>query len=107
MKRYFTIPISVLLLAGVAWLQVPPPRPKAIADLIPPGALLAIEAKDFRSLLSSWDQSQAKAKWLKSANYEQFTQSNLFQKMSGVFDEYKAASQFAPGLAGHSASRRK
>ncbi len=99
MKRYFTIPIGVLLLTGVAWLQVPPPRPKAIAELIPPGALLAIEAKDFHALLSSWDQSQAKAKWLKSANYEQFTQSNLFQKMSGVFDEYNAASQLAPGLA--------
>ncbi len=99
MKRYLKLPIGVFLVAGVAWLQVAPARPKAITELMPPGALLAIEAKDFHALLSAWDQSQAKAKWLKSANYDQFAQSNLFQKMIGVFDEYKAASQLAPGLA--------
>jgi hypothetical protein len=98
MRRNTILLLSFFLIAGVAWLQVLPPRDRPLSELIPAGALLSIEAKDFGAQLADWNRSQVKAKWLLSQNYDAFAQSNLFTKINNVFAEYTSASGFVPGL---------
>lgn len=98
MKRYLAVVLGSLLLAGVAWVQVAPSRQRPLAELMPAGPLLYLEAKDFNGLLREWRQSPTKAKWLASGNYSTFAQSNLFQKLAGVYDEYARGASFAPGM---------
>ena len=98
MRSKFLFISAFFLLAGVAWLQVLPPRERPLSELIPAGALLSIESKDFGAQLSEWNRSRAKANWLASANFNAFQQSNLLQKMSGVYAEYANAAGFTPGL---------
>lgn len=98
MRRSIAVGGGVLLLAGVAWLQVAPARARALAEWIPAGSLLYLEAKDFNGLLREWQQSKTKGTWLKSSNYAAFAESNLFQKLNGMYEEYGRAASFVPGL---------
>lgn len=59
--------------------------------LLPEGALLSIEAKDFSSLLKDWDASPEKRSWLLSDNYAEFSNSRLFSRLSQAQDEFSAA----------------
>ena len=99
MKRAAVI-IGILLgAAGVAWLQTLAPTADP-ATLMPSGALLYVRAADFGRLIGDWNGSAVKRDWLASDNYAVFAQSNLFQKLGGVYDEYSKAMGFTPGLAG-------
>jgi hypothetical protein len=99
MKRAVLLLALLLSAAGYVFLQTPAPRTD-LAALMPGGALLYLEARDFEKLLREWDQSKLKAGWLSSDNYEQFSRSNLLQKLEGVYREYGAAAGFLPGLSG-------
>jgi hypothetical protein len=59
--------------------------------LLPEGALLAIEARDFSSLLRDWNTSEEKRVWLTSDNYSAFSNSRLFGRLSQAQDEFSAA----------------
>ena len=59
--------------------------------LLPEGALLSIEARDFGSLLRDWNTSEEKRAWLTSDNYSAFSNSRLFGRLSQAQDEFSAA----------------
>lgn len=91
--------VAVLLsAAGVAWWRISAQPARPLAELMPEGALLYLEASDFSRLLNEWNTSKIKRDWLAGANYQVFAQSNLFGKLSGVYDEYGKAAGFTPGL---------
>lgn len=66
--------------------------------LMPEGALLYIEAKDFSSLLRDWTASPEKAQWLKSDNYRVFSNSRLFLRLGKASDEFAAAAGLPPSM---------
>ena len=70
-----------------------------VTGLIPPGALLCLEAKDFHAELSAWNASPEKQRWLASARYEGFSRSNLFLKLAAAWQEFSSAAGFVPDWA--------
>jgi len=101
MKKVLLFATLLAPAAGYFYLQqtAAPPPPK-LAALMPGGALLYLEAQDFGRLLREWDASNVKSDWLASENYEVFSRSNLFTKLSEVYDQYSVAAGFVPGLGG-------
>jgi len=96
MKLRLSNSVSVLLLGcGVAFAvgvveQAIKPKPELPA-LLPEGALLSIEARDFSSLLRDWNTSEEKRAWLLSNNHAAFSNSRLFTRLSQAQDEFSAA----------------
>jgi len=97
MKRALLIIGLLLCAAAYVFLQTAPASPN-LATLMPSGALLYVEAPDFSRLLRDWNTSQVKTDWLRSANYDVFSRSNLFTKLQGVYTEYGDAVGFLPDL---------
>lgn len=100
MKKIVWTAAGILALATLAWVQVIRPAPRELASLMPAGPMIYLEARDFHSLLSDWNQSRVKQNWLKSANYSVFSNSNLLQKLEGLYQEYGSVAGFLPGLSG-------
>jgi len=96
MKRRLWISVGVLLLGcGVVFAvgaleRVLTPQHE-LPSLLPDGALLSIEARDFRSLLHDWSASEEKRAWLVSDNHAEFSNSRLFTRLSQAQDEFSAA----------------
>lgn len=100
MKRRLWIAVGVLLLGcGVVYAvvalkltleQAATPKP-GLPALLPEGALLSIEARDFGSLLKDWNTSEEKRAWLLSDNHAAFSNSRLFGRLSQAQDEFSAA----------------
>jgi hypothetical protein len=97
MRKAVIVIVILLGLAGLVWLQTAPPAPD-LATYMPSGALLYLSASNFGRLVHEWDQSRLKQNWLASDSNAVFQQSNLFSKLGGVYNEYSAATSFAPGL---------
>lgn len=97
MKRLTLLSVFLLAAAGYAFFQTRTP-PSDLAAYMPGGALLYLEAPDFGRLLREWDSSQVKTDWLGSADYEVFSRSNLFSKLSEVCGQYGEAVGLRPGL---------
>lgn len=97
MKRAFLVLALLLLAAGYVYLQTTAKAPK-LANWMPGGALVYLEAPDFGHLLRDWDSSKVKADWLQSDNYSVFSRSNLFIKLQEVYGHYGEAAGFAPSL---------
>jgi hypothetical protein len=95
------IGIGVVVATVGAVVQTPaqPPRQTAITALLPAGATLVLQAKDFASLVGDWNTSPEKTKWLSSANYEAFSRSRLFLRLKGAFDEFSTAAGVPPNMA--------
>ena len=93
--------IGVVLATAGALLQTPaqPPRQGGLAAVLPAGASLVLQAKDFASLVGDWNTSTEKTKWLASANYEAFSRSRLFLRLKGAYDEFSTAAGVPPGMA--------
>lgn len=70
-----------------------------LPSLLPEGALLFIEARDFGGLLHDWNASPEKSAWVTSNNYAEFSRSRLFSRLSQAQDEFSTAA----GLAADSA----
>jgi hypothetical protein len=66
------------------------PKPELPA-LLPEGALLSIEARDFGGLLHDWNTSEEKRVWLTSDNNSAFSNSRLFGRLSDAQVEFSAA----------------
>lgn len=98
MKRKLLWVGAALLATGVAYLQTTT-TDRPLAGLIPTGALAYAEARNLNGLLREWNTSAVKSDWLTSANFSVFANSNLYQKLSGVFEQYAAAAGFKPDLA--------
>jgi len=96
MKRRLWISIAILLLgcgavfAVGALEQAIKPKPE-LPSLLPEGALLSIEARDFSSLLRDWNSSEEKRAWISSDNHAAFSNSRLYERLSQAQDEFTAA----------------
>ena len=99
--RYILIATAVLIIcAGVLFgaRQLLTPRDKAIADMMPPGALFYLETPDFHSLLADWNGSPEKQEWLASDNYAVFSRSRLFGRLSQAQTEFATAAGIPPDM---------
>ncbi|MBV9084580.1 MAG: hypothetical protein JOZ62_18045 [Acidobacteriaceae bacterium] len=61
---------------------------RPLASLIPPGALLYLEAKDLHGLLDEWNNSAEKKLWLTSTNHDVLSRSRLLQRLEQAHDEF-------------------
>jgi hypothetical protein len=61
---------------------------RVLSSLMPPGSLFYVQAKDFGSLLSSWNNSSEKRHWLTSSNFQVLALSRLMQRLSQAQDEF-------------------
>ncbi len=90
--------ILVILLAGVlvaaGFYQATRPAPRPPAEIVPGGALLVLEAKDFFELLAAWNGSAEKKAWLAGDNYKVFSRSRLFLRLEEALNEFAAVGGF-------------
>ena len=94
MKRVIIFVLIATACLGVSWgaYQATTSRPEpALSRYFPSGALLYLQAKDFSSLLSAWDNSDENRLWLKSNNYEVFSRSRLFLRLKDANTEFSKA----------------
>lgn len=97
MKWPGVLSLAGLGIAAAALIQAPAPR--SLSVYIPAGPLLTLEAQDFSSLLRDWNGSEEKKRWLDSANYQVFSRSKLYQRLSSAQDEFAAAAGLPPDMA--------
>ncbi len=101
LKPYWTVLISAALAITASlsvWLHAQTVDARPIPSLMPPGALLYLEAKDFSSLLGSWNRSAEKRRWLASTNYQTLSLSRLVQRLSQAEDEFAAIAGMPIGM---------
>ncbi|MGA7415766.1 MAG: hypothetical protein WBW33_35170 [Bryobacteraceae bacterium] len=101
-KSYRPVSVALglcLLVAGAVWLraQFSPPQ-KPMPTLMPPGALIYLEAGDFGSLLNRWNASGEKRAWLTSANYSVVSRSRLLGRLQQVQGEFETAVGVSPQM---------
>ena len=75
------------------------PAGTKLAAMLPRGALLTIEEKDFAGLLKHWSDSPEKAAWLKSDNFSVFSRSRLFGRLGDAQNEFAAAAGLPPDMS--------
>jgi len=88
----FLAALSTAILAA-SWgaYQAASPAEPELSRFVPSGALLYLQARDFSSLLSDWDRSEEKKAWLKSKNYDQFSNSRLLLRLKDAGTEFSNA----------------
>lgn len=98
MKRgiVFLLIGAISLSVGWAAYQNTPAEEPAFSRYCPSGALLYLQAKDFSSLLSDWNDSPQKQQWVKSANYQVFSNSRLLLRLKGASEQFAAAAGLPP-----------
>lgn len=93
--------VAGMLAAGpLVWVlaqTVNTPRP--LSEVVPAGAMIYLEAKNFSGLVADWNGSREKTTWLSSANYQVFSRSALFGRLGRVFEEYASGVGVAPDLS--------
>jgi len=62
-----------------------------LPSLLPEGALLSIEARDFSALLHDWNSSSEERAWVTSDNHAAFSNSRLFARLAQAQNEFSAA----------------
>ena len=100
MKRASFILSCLLFLGALAWSSRPTTFAEAIdfAPNMPHGAILYLQARDFSALLHDWNDSAVKQNWLKSSNYEVFSQSRLFLRLKEAQGQFAAAAGLPPDM---------
>lgn len=90
-----TICASVLCLSAV-----PQARPdvQPLATLMPRGAVLYLQARDFSELLREWNASPVKQQWLKSDNYDVFSRSRLVFRLEEAQKQFALTAGVPPNL---------
>jgi hypothetical protein len=73
-------------------------EPPSLAAILPDGALFYLESPDFQSLITDWNQSPEKQAWLKSDNYDVFSRSRLFERLSAAEAEFATAAGLPPDM---------
>jgi hypothetical protein len=71
----------------------------SLTGMLPQGALLTIEARDFAGLLKRWNGSPEKTAWLKSDNYGVFSRSRLFGRLGDAQSEFAQAAGLPPDMS--------
>ena len=70
-------------ISATLWLlaQAVAPAPKPAMDLMPAGAVLYIEARNFGKLLADYNASPEKKSWIQSSNYQALLRSHLITRL--------------------------
>ena len=93
---------AAVLLGLASWALMQAQAPSAgggLAEIVPSGPVLMLEAQDFSSLLQDWNNSSEKQQWLASANYQMFSRSRLFFRLAEAHNEFTAAAGFSPDMS--------
>ena len=93
---------AAVLLGLASWALMQAQAPSAgggLAEIVPSGPVLMLEAPDFSSLLQDWNNSSEKQQWLASANYQMFSRSRLFFRLTEAHNEFTAAAGFSPDMS--------
>jgi hypothetical protein len=100
MKLVRIVCVAALLAgaAGWAFFQSAPAPSRPLAETVPAGPLLYLEAKDFSRLVRDWNASPEKEAWVKSDNYAVFARSHLLLRLTDARDEFAAAAGFPPDM---------
>jgi hypothetical protein len=99
MRRVLLLsPIAAAIAAMIFW-ALAQTAPQPMPSLFPAGAVLYLEAKDFRALFADWNGSPEKRDWLASANYDEFSRSQLFLKLGDAQTQFAAAAGVPPDYA--------
>jgi len=101
MKRInWRFPAAAASLAALSpWWALAQAAPRPLAALFPSGALLYLEAKDFRALVADWNASAERRAWLASANYQVFSRSHLWLRMADTQRDFAKAAGVPPDYA--------
>lgn len=78
----------IALTLGGFWLRAQQEETRSLPSLLPSGALLYLEAKNFQSVLNQWNLSTEKKSWLASENFEILSRSRLLQRLGQAQDEF-------------------
>ncbi len=98
-RRIVIYTAGAAALATLFW-AVAQPAPAPMASLFPAGAVLYLEAKDLGALLADWNgSSEKRVDWLASENYEGFSRSQLFLKLSDAQSQFATAAGVPPDYA--------
>ena len=104
MRLYRQAMVLALLVAGaggmISWSLFQPQASSRhpLDQIVPEGALLYIEAKDFSALLKDWRASAEHAQWIKSDDYRVFSNSRLFLRLGQASDQFAAAAGIPPDM---------
>lgn len=91
---------AVLLgVAGWAFFQAAPAPARPLAEVVPAGPLLYLEAKDFSAIVRDWNASPEKEAWLKSDNLAVFLRSHLLLRLTDARNEFATAAGLPPDMA--------
>lgn len=90
--------LSFGVVALAVWALVQAPAPRSLAEFIPAGPTLYLEAKDFAALVRDWNGSAEKKLWLGSANFEVFSRSRLYQRLGEAQAEFATAAGLPPDM---------
>jgi hypothetical protein len=93
MKRLLFLPALCAAILGVSWgaYRAALPAEPELSRFVPSGPLLYLQARNFSSLLSDWDSSEEKRTWVKSKNYDQFSNSRLLLRLKDAGTEFSSA----------------
>ena len=100
MKRIGALLLIAVASVGFGWAfyQIAAPAEQPLSKYVPAGPLLYLEAKDFSSLLGTWNSSPEKQQWLTSTSYEVFSRSRLFLRLKGASDQFATAAGLPPDM---------
>ncbi len=100
MKRALSLAFMFAAVFGLAWgayrVAIPPEPESELSRFVPSGALLYLQAADFSSLLTDWNNSLEKQAWVKSKNFEVFSQSRLLLRLKDAGEEFSKAGGVPP-----------
>jgi hypothetical protein len=99
MLRIACVAALLLGVAGWAFFQAAPPPSRPLAEIVPAGPLLYLEAKDFSAIVRDWNASPEKEAWLKSDNYAVFARSHLLLRLTDARDEFATAAGFPSDMS--------
>lgn len=90
MKKSLILALAALgLTLGSLWrLHAQRSDARRMAALLPPGAIFYLEAKDFHQILTQWNGSEERRRWLKSDNATVLSQSRLLQRLMQAQEQY-------------------
>lgn len=99
MRRLALAAAVVFGVTGISlWLDAQLSDTRPVSELMPPGALLYLEAKDFHGLLNDWNNSAEKSRWLKSANHSVLAESRLVQRLGQAQNEFAEVTGMPIGM---------
>lgn len=95
--RLLAATLALVAFAPFAWVQ--DAGVETLSRFVPSGAVVAIEARDFTSLLDIWNDAPEKEAWLTSDSYASFSRSKLFLRLKEAQAEFGAATSLPIDLA--------